>query len=75
MLFDDERDGFVSRVAFRSMAARFSLLKGVATAADVRSMRGNEVAWRREDMDRKHFVAALGFYRCAVAVVQNCYPV
>jgi hypothetical protein len=45
------------------------VLKGIATAADLRSTRGNEITWRVEDMDRKHFVAAQGFYRCASAVV------
>lgn len=58
----------ISRAICRSFAARFSVLKGIATAADLRSMRGNEITWRVEDMDRKHFVAAQGFYRCASAV-------
>ena len=58
----------ISCAIFRSFAARFSVLKGIATAADLRSMRGNEITWRVEDMDRKHFVAAQGFYRCVSAV-------
>jgi hypothetical protein len=49
----------------RSMAARFSVMKGIATLADVRALRGNEMKFCVEQMSDKHKVAALGFYRCA----------
>jgi hypothetical protein len=71
---DPQCGGIISRAICRSFAARFSVLKGIATAADLRSTRGNEITWRVEDMDRKHFVAAQGFYRCASAVGGACRP-
>ena len=45
------------------MAARFSAMKGIATLADVRAMRGNEMKFCVEQMSAKHKIAALGFYR------------
>ena len=45
------------------MAARYSVLKRMGTQSDVRAMRGNEMMWRVEDIEGKHMVAAVGFYR------------
>lgn len=47
----------------RSMAARYSVLKGIATESDGRALRGNAMAWSVRDIEGKHMVAAVGFYR------------
>lgn len=54
----------------RSLAARYSVLKGIATESDGRALRGNAMAWSVRDIEGKHMVAAVGFYRwmcCGVA--------
>jgi hypothetical protein len=45
------------------MAARISILKGIATVADVRALRGNEMMFGIDQMQGKHKLAALAFYR------------
>ncbi len=50
-------------VLSRSMAARFSVMMGIATVADKQALRGNEMMFGVEQMQGKHKMAALAFYR------------